>query len=714
MKKEKSFINITGKKSICIILMFVYLVMFTLSGYADNPIFTNVYTADPSAYIGADGKMYVVCTHDQAGATGYDQLWNYYVFSSSDMYNWQNEGIVFDARTDSSWASLAYAPSMAYRNGTYYLYYPDGANAIGVATSSSPSGPFHDVLGRAMLDRSVPNGNVEWCFDPCIFVDDDGQAYMYYGGGGPGNARVIRVNSDMTSVSGSAVTIDAPRFFEAAYMHKRNGIYYFSYSTDFSAGAATIDYMTSSDPMTGFQHRGTILDNPWSNLGNNNHASIIEYQGQWYIFYHNRALSDAVYERSVCVDYLYYNSDGTIQRVNDTQQGVDPITSTVEPTPTGTPGPTPVPGTISIACGSSSDVGIFLADQYYSGGSTYNNTNTIDVSQIIDNPPPAELFNNERYGEMSYTIPNFTSGNSYIVTLYFAETYLTSSGERLFDVSINGATVLSGFDIYASAGGQNIAIARSFTVAADSSGQIAIQFTAGTENPKINGISIQPGEGPTVEPTPDPTDTPTPTPTPVVGDCNVSFDPANSTQGLNSTFPINIVVDSGSQELAAYGFTVSYNANVLSVADVEAGADGFLAAANTDNPGEIVASGFDTSGTGPGSNLQVLVITFNANAKGTSTLGLYVDQLVDGGPTTIGTACGNDGSVEVTDVMLGDVNGDGAIDIVDALLTAQFYVGLDPANFIPENADTNCDGNIDIVDALLIAQYYVGLILQFC
>ncbi|MEJ2051481.1 MAG: dockerin type I domain-containing protein [Calditrichota bacterium] len=189
-------------------------------------------------------------------------------------------------------------------------------------------------------------------------------------------------------------------------------------------------------------------------------------------------------------------------------------------------------------------------------------------------------------------------------------------------------------------------------------------------------------------------------------------------------------MDSGSQELAAYGFTVSYNANVLSVADVEAGADGFLAAANTDNPGEIVASGFDASGTGPGSNLQVLVITFNANAKGTSTLGLYVDQLVDGGPTTIGTACGNEGSVEVTDVMLGDVNGDGAIDIVDALLTAQFYVGLDPANFIPltaqyyvgldpanfipGNADVNCDGSIDIVDALLVAQYYVGLLSQFC
>jgi hypothetical protein len=148
--------------------------------------------------------------------------------------------------------------------------------------------------------------------------------------------------------------------------------------------------------------------------------------------------------------------------------------------------------------------------------------------------------------------------------------------------------------------------------------------------------------------------------------------------------------------------------------DVEAGADGFLAAANTDNPGEIVASGFDASGTGPGSNLQVLVITFNANAKGTSTLGLYVDQLVDSGTNPVGTVCGNDGSVEVTDVTLGDVNGDGVIDIIDALLTAQYYVDLDPAGFIPENADTNCDGTIDIIDALLIAQYYVELINSFC
>ena len=77
-------------------------------------------------------------------------------------------------------------------------------------------------------------------------------------------------------------------------------------------------------PMTGFEYRGTILPNPWDNLGNNNHHSIVEYQGQWYIFYHNRAVSNAVYQCSVCVDYLYYNSDGTIQTVNATQEGVNP------------------------------------------------------------------------------------------------------------------------------------------------------------------------------------------------------------------------------------------------------------------------------------------------------------------------------------------------------------------------------------------------------
>ena len=105
-----------------------------------------------------------------------------------------------------TWANRAYAPDMIYRNGNYYLYFPDGANAIGVAVSSSPTGPFTDPLGRALVSRSTPNANVQWLFDPGVFIDDDGQAYLYFGGGGPGNARVIRLNSDMISTSGSAIT----------------------------------------------------------------------------------------------------------------------------------------------------------------------------------------------------------------------------------------------------------------------------------------------------------------------------------------------------------------------------------------------------------------------------------------------------------------------------------------------------------------------------
>jgi hypothetical protein len=161
-------------------------------------------------------------------------------------------------------------------------------------------------------------------------------------------------------------------------------------------------------------------------------------------------------------------------------------------TPTPTPTSTPV-GSIAIACGSSAAVGSFQADQYYSGGSTYANTNTIDVSLITNNPPPAALFNNERYGAMSYTIPGLTAGSTYTVTLYFAETYLTAAGGRVFNVSINGTTALSNFDIYATAGAQNKAIAQPFVTTANSSGQIVIQFTAVTENPKLNGISVVAG-----------------------------------------------------------------------------------------------------------------------------------------------------------------------------------------------------------------------------
>lgn len=149
--------------------------------------------------------------------------------------------------------------------------------------------------------------------------------------------------------------------------------------------------------------------------------------------------------------------------------------------------------------------GSFWADKYFTGGATYGNDATNDISQIKSNPPPAAIFNTERYGAMTYTIPDRSGPQT--VTLYFSENYVTGPGQRLFDVRINGTTVLSKFDIYASAGGANRAIAKSFTTTANAGGQVVIEFIAGVQSPKISGIAVT-GAGTTATPPPA---TPTPT-----------------------------------------------------------------------------------------------------------------------------------------------------------------------------------------------------------
>lgn len=291
---------------------------------AANPIVSHVYTADPAARV-FNGRVYVVTTHDQDSQTDYSQLVDYYLFSSDDMVNWQDHGIIWNSKTNTNWANLAYAPDFIERNGKYYLYFPDGGGSIGVAVADNPEGPYIDPLGHALVDSNTPNGSVQWIFDPGVFIDDDGQAYLYFGGGGQGNARVIKLNNDMISTSGSAISIDVPNFFEALYMHKRNGTYYLSYSSDTSSGMK-IEYMTSNNPTTGFTYRGTVLSNPWENNSNNNHASIVDYKDKSYIFYHNRIVANergaSTFQRSVNVDSLEYNTDGTIKEVNAGRAGV--------------------------------------------------------------------------------------------------------------------------------------------------------------------------------------------------------------------------------------------------------------------------------------------------------------------------------------------------------------------------------------------------------
>src|SRR5690606_556742 len=171
---------------------------------------------------------------------------------------------------------------------------PNGGSSIGVAVADEPGGPFVDPIGGALITKSYPNANVPWLFDPACYVDDDGQGYLYFGGGDDGgqNARVIRLNDDMISLKDSqATTIETTAFFEAAFVHKREGTYYFSYSADFSSGHnAALEYMMGDNPMGPFEYKGASLPNSNINNGNNNHGSIVEFKGKTYVFYHARKL----------------------------------------------------------------------------------------------------------------------------------------------------------------------------------------------------------------------------------------------------------------------------------------------------------------------------------------------------------------------------------------------------------------------------------------
>lgn len=287
-------------------------------GRARNPLISHVFTADPNAVVYGD-RVYLYVSHDVDGQDGYDMV-DYRAFSSRDLVNWQDHGVVIDVES-LPWAKNLYAPGACTKNGKYYLYMPNGGTSIGVAVADDPGGPFVDPLGHALITKDFPNANVPWLFDPACFVDDDGQAYLYFGGGDDRgqNARVIRLNDDMTSLrDATATTIPTTAFFEASFVHKRAGTYYFTYSSDFSAGhSGALEYATSNSPMSGFVYRGQFLPNSPINNGNNNHGSIIDFQGNTYLFYHARKLQQAlgvnkVNNRSVAVQRLEYDAAGLL------------------------------------------------------------------------------------------------------------------------------------------------------------------------------------------------------------------------------------------------------------------------------------------------------------------------------------------------------------------------------------------------------------------
>ncbi len=313
-------------------LLFVSCIALVASApalLADYPIASHRYLADPSTLVTKD-RVYVYCSNDDESPVGGSyNIPNVICISSSDMKNWTDHGSLFRASDSTKWAKKTWAPAAIERDGKFFLYFGNGGADIGVAVAPTPVGPFTEPLGKALVTHGTPGiqpAKNMWLFDPGAFIDDDGQAYLYMGGNGDDNVRCARLNRDMTSINGEVIKMNATNFFEAAWVFKRNGTYYFSYSTTPNA-KMRIDYQTSDNPTNGFTYRGIVADQPPLNFNDNNHSAQFEFKGRWYHIYHNRIVAKQAgiptgFRRNLGIEEFSFNDDGSIKKVTYTTNGV--------------------------------------------------------------------------------------------------------------------------------------------------------------------------------------------------------------------------------------------------------------------------------------------------------------------------------------------------------------------------------------------------------
>lgn len=307
-------------------LLAVSLSMHTALG---NPILKKgepgfIYTADPSAEV-FNGKVYVYCSRDVEGATGFSTMQDYSVLESSDLKTWINHGVVLRPRTDPGFdyaTGQMNAPDAAYKDGWYYYYFPYDKTHVGVAKSRTPVGPWETAVSDKIAS----------IFDPTVFVDDDGQAYIY------GNDHKIDIGDKGWHVMGAKlkdnmVELDGPwhrlskeQVAEAVTIFKRNGVYYFM-----ARMGAKTGYFMADNPLPypgnpdnpanpkfnsaeGYaSYKGTLAD---SAPDAPNHTSAIEFKGKWWFFYHRGDVNEgAFHRRSACVDEMHFNEDGTIRKI---------------------------------------------------------------------------------------------------------------------------------------------------------------------------------------------------------------------------------------------------------------------------------------------------------------------------------------------------------------------------------------------------------------
>jgi hypothetical protein len=309
-----------------------YIRLFILAGMAlmstfassQNPVIRDQFSADPTARV-FNGKVYLFPSHDIPAPESFPRkdwfcMADYHVFSSSYLTDWTDHGVIV-SQDKLNWVNPAsfsmWAPDCVERNGKYYFYFPANIKTgrgfgIGVAMADKPEGPY--------VSQPEPIANVRG-IDPCVLIDKDGQAYIYYS---LGRIFAARLKENMLELASEPQVIgDLPvkGLVEGPFIFERNGIYYMTYPHA-QDSTERLEYAMSDNPLGPFKVTGVIMDETPTGTWTNHH-SLVEYNSQWYLFYHQSAYSPEFDKnRSVCIDSLFFNKDGTIRKVIPTNRGV--------------------------------------------------------------------------------------------------------------------------------------------------------------------------------------------------------------------------------------------------------------------------------------------------------------------------------------------------------------------------------------------------------
>ena len=324
-----------------------------------NPVMTQRFGADPWA-MPYNGRVYLYMTGDfyeykddgSVGPNHYGSINKLHCLSSDDLVNWVDHGVIPAAGPfgAAKWARNSWAPAAAHKvidgKEKFFLYFADSGNGIGVLEADSPTGPFRDPLGHALINRHTPNcASVTWLFDPAVLVDDDGTGYIYVGGGvpesraaDPGTARCCQLGEDMISLVGEPQPFNPPWLFEDSGIVKIGSKYVYSYCTNFSVPAGTpgfqngeIHTMISDKPLGPFAYADRVLKNPedYFGTGGNNHHCMFQFGGKWYIAYHNQTLERTIGVgsgyRCTFIDRMDVQEDGRIAMIEGTYEGVEQV-----------------------------------------------------------------------------------------------------------------------------------------------------------------------------------------------------------------------------------------------------------------------------------------------------------------------------------------------------------------------------------------------------